>query len=144
MKRPIILAAGLTTAAALVTAGLVLTRQPTPPRPAQPPLVLPAVDRFAPGACRDAADAVLSLARLTHGREVTELSAADRAELRRVQDRLAMIAPGADEGVAEQVNAVIVTVGYLRLRLDSRTAEPRYLTEVETARSLLEKTCVSA
>jgi len=61
-----------------------------------------------------------------------------------VQDRLGALGPAAAPDVREPIDAVIVTLGYLRIRLDSRTAEPRYLRDVETARARLEQTCVSA
>ena len=140
MKRPIIVAAVLTAAAVLIGAAALVLRRASPP---EPRLVLPAVDRFAPGACRDAAEAVRSLARLTHD-DVAALSAADRAELRRVQDRLVTLRPAATADVREPMEAVILSLGYLRIRLDSRTAEPRYLRDVEAARALLEQTCVIA
>jgi hypothetical protein len=131
-----------TTAAVLIGAvAVALVLRPT--SPPEPRLVLPAVDRFAPGACRDAAEAVRSLARLTHD-DVAAMSATDRAELRRVQDRLVALRPAATADVRERMEAVILSLGYLRIRLDSRTAEPRYLRDVEAARTLLEKTCVSA
>ena len=141
MKRPIIVAAVLTAAAVLIgTVALALrAASPTEPR-----LVLPAVDRFAPGACREAAETVRSIARLTHRDDVAALAAADRAELRRAQDRLVTLRPLATAQVREPMEAVILSLGYLRIRLDSRTAEPQYLRDVETARALLEKTCVSA
>ena len=139
MKRPIIVTAMLTAAVLTGTVALVLR----PASPPEPRLVLPAVDRFAPGVCRDAAEAVRSLARLTHD-DVAALSVADRAELRRVQDRLVTLRPAASAEVREPMEAVILSLGYLRIRLDSRTAEPQYLRDVETARALLEKTCVSA
>ena len=137
MKRPIIVAAALAAAVLIGSVDLALRRDSPP----QPRLVLTAVDRFAPGACRDAAEAVRSLARLTHD-DAAALSVADRAELRRVQDRLVALRPAAAADVREPMEAVILTLGYLRIRLDSRTAEPRYLREVEAARALLEKTCV--
>jgi len=139
VKRPIIVAAALT-AAILVGAVALILRRASPP---EPRLVLPAVDRFAPGACRDAAEAVRSLARLTHGDDVAALSAADRAELRRVQDRFVTLRQTATADVREPMEAVILSLGYLRIRLDSKTGEPRYLRDVEAARALLEKTCVS-
>jgi hypothetical protein len=140
VKRLIIVAAALTAAVLIGAVALVLR----PTSPPEPPLVLPAVDRFAPGACRDAADAVRSLTRLTHGDNVEALSAADRAELRRVQDRLVTLRPAATADVREPMEAVILSLGYLRIRLDSRTAEPRYLRDVEAARALLEKACLGA
>jgi hypothetical protein len=139
VKRPIIVAAVVTAAAVLIaTVALVLR----PASPAEPRLVLPAVDRFAPGVCRDAAEAVRSLARLTHRDDVTALSVADRAELRRVQDRLVALRPAATAEVREPIETVVLSLGYLRIRLDSRTAEPQYLRDVEAARALLQKTCV--
>ncbi len=141
MKRPLIVAAALTAAVVLIGAVALILRPASPP---EPRLVLPAVDRFAPGACREAAEAVRSLARLTHRDDVAALSVADRAELRRVQDRLVTLGPAATADVRRPMDAVILALGYLRIRLDSRTAEPRYLRDVEAARGLLEKTCVSA
>jgi len=141
VKRPIIVTAVLTAAAAVLTGTAAVLLRPA--APAEPRLVLPAVDRFAPGACRDAAEAVRSLARLTHRDDVTALSVADRAELRRVQDRLVALGPGATAEVREPIEAVVLSLGYLRLRLDSRTAEPRYLRDVEAARTVLQQTCVS-
>jgi hypothetical protein len=141
VKRPIIPAAALTAAAVLTGAVALAVRHAPPP---EPRLVLPAVDRFRPGACRDGAEAIRSLARLTHRGDVAALSAADRTELRRVQDRLVTLRPAAAAGVREPIEAVILALGYLRVRLDSRTVEPRYLSDVETARDRLEKACVRA
>jgi hypothetical protein len=139
VKRLIIVAAVLTAAAVLIGAATLAVRRTSPP---EPRLVLPAAELFAPGACRDAAEAVRSLALLTHDDDVAALSTADRAELRRVQDRLVSLRPDAAADVRERMEAVILSLGYLRLRLDSRTAEPRYVRDVEAARALLEKTCV--
>jgi hypothetical protein len=141
VKRLLLVTAALTTAAVLIGAVALVLRPSSPP---EPRLVLPAVDRFTPGTCRDAAEAVRSLARLTHGDDVAALSPADRAELRRVQDRLRTIRPAATADVRKSMEAVILSLGYLRIRLDSRTAEPRYLRDVEAARAVLEKTCVTA
>ncbi|GAA0473507.1 hypothetical protein Ade02nite_86290 [Paractinoplanes deccanensis] len=141
MKRPLLVAAAVLASAVLIGAAAVIARHVWPP---ERRLVLPAVERFAPGACRDAAETVRSLARLTHGDDVTALTRSDRAELRRAQDRLVALRTAASADVREPMEAVIVSVGYLRLRLDSRTAEPRYLTDVETARARLERTCVGS
>ena len=139
MKRSLIVVAVLAAVTVLIGAIVLIPRSAAPP---EPRLVLPAVDRFAPGACRAAAEAVRSLARLTHRDDVAALTVADRAELRRVQDRLVAVRPTAAAHVREPLAAVILAVGYLRIRLDSRTAEPRYLSDVEAARALLEQTCV--
>jgi hypothetical protein len=141
VKRPIIVAVALVATAVLIGA-VVTDRQRT--SPPEPRLALPAVDRFTPGACRDSAEAIRSLARLTHGDDVAALSAADRDELRRAQDRLVALRAAATADVRTPMEAVILAVGYLRIRLDSRTAEPRYLRDVEAARAQLEKACVSA
>jgi hypothetical protein len=139
VKRLLLVAAALATAAVLIGAVALILRPSAPPGPR---LVLPAVDRFAPGACRDAAEAVRSLARLTHDDDVAALSTADRVELRRAQDRLVASRPAATADVRKRMEAVILSLGYLRLRLDSGTVEPRYLRDVEAARARLEKTCV--
>lgn len=141
MKRPLAAATALTVAAVLAGATTLALRPASPP---EPPLVLPSVEQFAPGACRDAAEAVRSLALLTHRDDVTALSAADRAELRRVQDRLVTLAPAASANVRESMDAVVLALGYLLLRLDSRTTEPQYVRDVETGRASLEKTCAGA
>ncbi|MEU4557158.1 hypothetical protein AB0F72_02130 [Actinoplanes sp. NPDC023936] len=138
MKRPILLAGA---AVVIASAALAVVRWTAP---AEPRLVLPAVEQFRPGSCRDAAEAVRTLARLTHADDVTTLTAADRTELRRVQERLDTLRPAAPAEVREPMAAVVLSLGYLRLRLDSRTAEPGYLHDVETARAALERTCVSA
>lgn len=135
MRRSILVVAALV----LVGAAALVLRQTSA---TEPRLSLPAVERFAPGTCRDAADAVRSLARLTHGADVTALSTADRAELRRVQDRLVTLRSAAGPDVRKPLEAVVLALGYLRLRLDSRTAEPQYLRDVEAARVLLEQTCL--
>jgi hypothetical protein len=140
VKRSLIVAAVCVAAAVLIGAVALTARRSPPP---EPRLVLPAVDRFAPGACRDAAEAIRSLTRLTHGDDVAALTVADRAELRRVQDRLDMLQPTAAAGVREPMAAVVLSLGYLRIRLDTRTAEPRYLRDVQGTRAVLEKACVS-
>jgi hypothetical protein len=139
VKRVLLVAAVLATAAVLIGAVAVALRPASPP---EPRLVLPAAEDFAPGACRDAAAAVRSLALLSHDGDVAALSTADRAELRRVQDRLVSLRPGATADVRARMDAVILSLGYLRLRLDSGTTEPRYLRDVESARSNLETACV--
>ncbi|MCA2211275.1 hypothetical protein [Jidongwangia harbinensis] len=141
MKRPILVAVALTAAAVLIGTAALIVRRSAPPAPR---LVLPAVDQFRPGACRDAAESVRSLARLTHRGDVAALSAADRTELRRVQDRLVTLRPAAAPGVREPMDAVVLAIGQLRLRLDSRTAEPRYLDDVAASTDRLEKMCVGA
>jgi len=146
VKRPIIVAAAVTAAvlAAAVLAATLTGFGVSPRAPearTAPPL--PAADQFAPGACRDAADAVLALARLTRDGDVAALSTADRAELRRLQDRLVTARSAASGEVRSSMTEVVVSLGYLRLRLDSRTAEPEYLHQAEKARSGLEKRCVN-
>jgi hypothetical protein len=137
MKRIVIVAAVL--AAALITAGLLRGAPATRAAPA-----LPAADRFAPGACRDAADAVRALARITRGADAAAVSTADRAELRRLQERLATARSAATGEVRLAMTDAVVALGHLRIRLDSRTAGPEYLRQAEDARSRLETRCVHA
>jgi hypothetical protein len=135
MKRIIIVAAVLT--AALVAAGLLRGAPGARTAPA-----LPAADRFAAGPCRDAADAVRALARLTRATDAAALSTQDRAELRRLQDRLVAARSAATGEVRSAMSEAVVSLGYLRIRLDSRTAGPEYLRQAEEARSRLENRCV--
>lgn len=138
MKRHTLVAAAV--AAALSTSAVVALRPASAP---DPRAALPAVDRFAPGACRDAAGAVLGLARITRARDAGALTAADRAELRRWQDRLVTVRAGATGPVRPALTDAIVSLGHLRLRLDSRTAAPEHLVPAEQARSRLEQRCVN-
>ncbi|MEV6598792.1 hypothetical protein AB0M36_18310 [Actinoplanes sp. NPDC051346] len=139
MKRPIIVAATLTAAALLAITVAAAVERPAGPREHWP--VLPALHQFTPGTCRDAADAVLALARLTR-RDIGSLSPADREELRRLQERFVALQPAATGEAAASMRELVLALGYLRLRLDSRTGEPRYLREAEDARSHLEQVCV--
>jgi hypothetical protein len=140
MKRPTIIA-GAAVSAAVVTAAVAVATTRSSPSP-DPQPTLPSIHQFAPGACRDAADAVVSLARLTRRSDVATLSAADRAELRRLQDSLVALRSAATGDVRASMEEVILSLGYLRIRLDSRTAEPEFLHQAERARSRLQKTCV--
>jgi len=83
--------------------------------PARPKLTLPAADSFRAGACRDAADPILALGRLTYDR--------------------------ADATVQERMNDVLAAIGFVRIRT-GKTYDPRLMTDLETARAALQTECV--
>ncbi|WP_328467850.1 hypothetical protein OHA21_50180 [Actinoplanes sp. NBC_00393] len=141
MKRLIVVAA-VVLAAVLAGAAFLVTRQSSAPQAAGP--ALPEADEFAPGVCRDAADSILALARVTRQTDVAAVSEADRAELRTLQTRLWELRVKADGAVLDSMTEVVLNLGYLRVRLDSRTAEPQYLEQAEAARARLQKSCLAS
>ena len=104
---------------------------------------LPAAGDFAPGVCGDAADTILALARVTRQTDPAAVSERDRADLRTWQQRIWAMRTGADGEVLDSVTEVVLSLGYLRVRLDSRTAEPEYLRQAEEARSRLQSACIA-
>ncbi|MEU4419829.1 hypothetical protein AB0F81_04335 [Actinoplanes sp. NPDC024001] len=137
MKRLIVVAV-VVLAAVLIGAGFLVTRRSS--APAAGP-ALPAPDQFAPGVCRDAADTIIALARVTRQTDAAAITVPDREELRTLQSRLWELRDQADGKVFDSMTETVLNIGYLRVRLDSRTAEPQYLEQAEAARARLEKTC---
>ncbi|MBG0567936.1 hypothetical protein [Actinoplanes aureus] len=141
MKRLIVVAA-VVLVVVLIGAAVLVTRRSSSAPAAGP--ALPAADEFAPGVCRDAADTILALARVTRQTDVAAVSDADRAELRTLQTRIWELRTEATGAVLDSMTDVVLNLGYLRVRLDTRSAEPQYLEQAEAARARLEKTCLAS
>jgi hypothetical protein len=108
----------------------------------RPPLTLPAADSFRPGACRDAAGPVLALGKLTYDRAgATSLPAADYPFLVEQSDKLLAVRDRAEPAVLERVNAVLTSIGFVRLR-PGKAYDPQLMTDLESTRAALQSECV--
>src|SRR5262245_34981376 len=104
-----VLAVSLTLAALAGSAGLARCGADHPGRP---PLTLPSADSFRPGACRDAADPVLALGKLTYDRAgARTLPAGDYRLLVEQSDKLSAVRERAEPAVQERVSAVLTAIG---------------------------------
>jgi hypothetical protein len=111
-----------------------------PPRRA--PLTLPAADSFQPGACRDAADPILALGRLTYDRDgVKSLSAGDYTILVEQGEKLIGVRDRTEPALRERVNAVLSAIGFVRIR-PGKAYDPQLMKDLETARAALQSACV--
>jgi hypothetical protein len=112
-------------------------------KPDRPPLALPAADRFQAGACRDAADAVLTLGRFAYDHDgAKRLSDADRAELAAQSDRLVPVRDGATEPLSGQLRDLLAAVGFMRIRTGP-TYDPQLLRDMESARMTVQSACTA-
>ena len=110
----------------------------------RPPLQLPAADRFHPGGCHDAADAVLAVGRFTYDHAgANRLTDADRAVLAEQSGRLVAVRDRADPLLADQFGALLQAIGFVRLRT-GRTYDPHLLRDVESARVQVQNSCTQA
>lgn len=111
--------------------------------PDRPPLTLPAADRFQPGTCRDAADAVLALGRFAYDHDgAKHLSDADRAALATQSDHLAPVRDSATEPLAGQLRDLLAAVGFMRIRTGP-TYDPQLLRDMESARLKVQSACTT-
>ena len=137
-----VLAVSLTIAAlagSAAVAGLVACGADTPDRA---PLVLPAAGDFKPGACRDAADPILALGRLTYDRAgAKKLPARDYPFLVQQNDKLVTIRDRAEPAVRDRMNAVLMAIGFVRIR-PGKAYDPQLMTDLESARAALQSECV--
>jgi hypothetical protein len=110
--------------------------------PARPKLTLPAADSFRAGACRDAADPILALGRLTYDRAGRKtLPAGDYPFLVEQGEKLLAVRDRADATVQERMNDVLAAIGFVRIRT-GKTYDSRLMTDLETARAALQTECV--
>jgi hypothetical protein len=108
----------------------------------RPPLKLPAADSFRPGACRDAADPVRALGKLTYDRTgAKSLPAGDYPFLVEQSDKLLAVRDRAEPAVLERVNAVLTSIGFVRLR-PGKAYDPQLMTDLENTRAALQDECV--
>lgn len=94
----------------------------------------PAVEDFSAGACRDAAPAVLELRELTADLgDDPRIPDEDKDALRAAQGRLVETAQRATGEGGEQLQALVESVGLLRIRADGNTYEPFLADDVRAA-----------
>jgi hypothetical protein len=130
-----ILAAAAAGAAGIAAAGS------DPPRRA--PLTLPAADSFRTGPCRDAAEPILALGRLTYDRDgATKLPATDYPFLKEQADKLAAVRDRAEPALQERFAAVLTAIGFVRIR-PGAAYDPQLIEDLESARASLQNTCVT-
>ena len=107
------------------------------------PLTQPAPERFASGACRDAADPILALGRFTYTHEGAKtLGKAEYAELTAQGEKLIPVRERAEPAVADKISAVLTSIGYIRVR-PGKSFDPALLRDLETARTQLQNACVT-
>jgi hypothetical protein len=112
-------------------------------RAAKPAEKLPAAAEFRTGTCRSAADAVLALARLAGRREgARTLSRNDRTELSARQKELIKLNATAEADLRQPLTELTVAIGYVRIRSDGNTYEPKLLQSMNTARHGVQTVCV--
>jgi hypothetical protein len=137
-----VLALSLTIAALAGSAGLAGLAGCTADRPGRPPLTLPATDQFKTGVCRDSADPILALGKLTYDRAGAKtLPAGDYPFLVEQGEKLLAVRDRAEPAVVERMNAVLAAIGFVRIRT-GKTYDPQLMVDLETARAALQSECV--
>jgi hypothetical protein len=109
--------------------------------PGKPSYLRPNPDQFRSGTCHDAAPAVLSVGDIgtaLDGRK--ELTEADNKALSANQKKLAGLRTSAE--LATPVKELVVAIGYVRLRADSRTYDPGLVGPMVRAQQKLVQSCV--
>jgi hypothetical protein len=137
-----VLAVSLTITALAAAAGLAGLAACGADKPDRPPLVLPAAGDFKGGVCRDAADPILALGKLTYDRAgAKKLPAADYPFLVQQNDKLIAVRDRAEPAVKDRLNAVLQAIGFVRIR-PGKAYDPQLMTDLETARAALQSECV--
>jgi hypothetical protein len=105
---------------------------------------LPDPNAFRPGSCRSVAEPVIALARMDpHLRSARTVSASQRAELSHQQKVLQAARAGAEPTVADSLDHLVDAIGWIRLRSDTGTYDPRLWRDVNDRRHDLQRTCTS-
>jgi hypothetical protein len=137
-----VLALSLTIAALAGSAGLAGLAGCTADKPGRPPLTLPAADQFKTGVCRDSADPILALGKLTYDRAGAKtLPVGDYQFLVEQGEKLIAVRDRAEPAVLERMNAVLAAIGFVRIRT-GKTYDPQLMVDLETARAALQAECV--
>jgi hypothetical protein len=136
-----VLAVSLTIAALAGSAAMAGLAGCDADKPGRAPLVLPAADDFRPGACRDAADPILALGRLTYDRDgAGKLPAGDYPFLVEQNDKLIAVRDRAQPAVRDRMSTVLMAIGFVRIR-PGKAYDPQLMTDLETARAALQSQC---
>lgn len=108
-----------------------------------PPENLPAASAFKAGTCQQTAQDVLGLANLARKIVVAEsVSAADRGELRDRQARIAQFRGNADEQLQKPLQDLVTSVGYVRIRFNGQTYDPKIVRQMDQTRRAYQALCV--
>ncbi len=105
---------------------------------------LPAVETFQAGACRDAASGLVDTLRIARrGNDKPDGIKLVATDLVDPQEKLYDQIPTAGE-FAPDIEKITTAIGFLRLRVDTSTYEPKLLTEVTTTTEALVNRCTSS
>jgi len=106
-------------------------------------LLRPGRDQFHTGTCYDAAPAILALGDTAiRLRGASEVSTVDRATLDAGQKELRKLRTSAE--LEKPVKNLVTAIGFVRLRTDSNTYEPRLMDDLLTAEQQVVKGCINA
>jgi hypothetical protein len=108
-----------------------------------PPEDLPAASAFKAGACQSTAQDVLGLAKLARTIVSAEsVSAADRTELRTRQAKIAEARANADEQLAKPLQDLVTSIGWVRIRFNGQTYDPKIVGQMDQTRRAYQQLCV--
>lgn len=125
--------------AGLATTGSLLARN----HPGPPPEALPAAAAFRPGTCRVLAEPVLAIARLDRTLATADAALpAGRATLADEQRKLIAARPMTEPGLRGPLDALVTSIGFVRLRADSHSYAPAVWREADTRRRVVQQLCV--
>lgn len=109
--------------------------------PSAPAFARPSVDQFRTGTCRDAAPTILAIGDLgLRLRSSTSVPAGDRQTLVAEQKRLQALRTS--EELADPVRALVTAIGFVRIRIDGNTYDPRLMSALVAEQQRLVASCV--
>ncbi len=107
------------------------------------PEELPAASAFAAGTCASTAQDVLGLATLA--RKIASAESVDakgRGELRDRQARIAQFRANAPEQLQKPLQDLVTSIGYVRIRFNGQTYDPKIVRQMDDTRRAYQKLCV--
>jgi hypothetical protein len=105
---------------------------------------LPAASAFAAGTCQSTAPDVLGMAALARKIVTAEsVSAGDRAELRDRQARIAQFRTSAPQQLQKPLQDLVTSIGYVRIRFNGQTYDPKIVRQMDQTRRAFQKLCVA-
>ena len=106
-------------------------------------LLRPGLDQFHTGTCYDAAPAILAVGDMAiRLRGASEVSTVDRVTLDTGQKELRKLRTSAE--LADPVKKLVEAIGFVRLRTDSNTYDPKLMDDLLTAEQQVVRTCTNA
>ncbi len=108
-----------------------------------PPEELPAASAFRGATCQATANDVLGMANLARRIVTAEaVSAKDRAELRDRQARIAEARGNAEEQLAKPLQDLVTSIGWVRIRFNGETYDPKVIRSMDQTRRAYQALCV--